>query len=56
MFKDSAFLRDLRTLQDIQALLTQKKYELGLGGGWFSPINDANRKKIQMILTAYKKK
>lgn len=46
----------MRILEDMQSLLTQKKYELGLAGGRFSVINPTNRKKIQAILDLYKKK
>jgi len=43
-------------IENVQSLLTQKKYELGLAGGWFSSINDANIQKIQTILKKYKEK
>ena len=56
LFKDAVFLRDMRTLENMQSLLTQKKYELGVAGGWFSVINEPNRNKIQAILDIYKKK
>lgn len=56
LFKNEVFLRDMRLLEDVQATLSQKKYELGLAGGWFSSINEPNRKQLQSILDSYIKK
>ena len=56
LFKNGVFMRDLQSVQKMDALLTQKKYELGLWWGWFETISPTNVKVFQSILQSYKTK
>ncbi|MFA7717306.1 MAG: hypothetical protein WC875_01150 [Candidatus Absconditabacterales bacterium] len=55
LFKSNVFERDLKVVEQLDAALTEKRYQIGLAGGWYEQINDANRKKIQGILDKYTK-
>lgn len=56
LFKNKVFFRDLQAVQTIDALLTQKKYELGMWWGWYAEVSDANLQVFQKVLDTYKVK
>lgn len=52
-FKNKIYLRDIQRVQQVESDLSDKKYELGLWGGWSSIPNAANRKILEGILQSY---
>jgi hypothetical protein len=55
LFKNDVFIRDYKTLSDIDWQINQKKLELGLGWGWFQSPNKANLDQLNKILDKYSK-
>ncbi|MCX6824489.1 MAG: hypothetical protein NT085_05190 [candidate division SR1 bacterium] len=54
--KNKIFLRDNKIIEDTESLVNDKKYELGLGGGWYAQIIPENRAIMQAIIDTYKAK
>ncbi len=53
LFKNKVFLRDNLLVEELESQLSDKKLELGLGGGWFTPVNVANRTLMKNIIQKY---
>jgi len=53
LFKRQVFLRDYKTLMEIDTLISDKKYELGLWGWWTAELTDVNQKMFQKIFDKY---
>lgn len=53
LFRNKVFFRDYKALMDIDSLISDKKYELGIGWGWAEKLNEANFKMFQDILDKY---
>jgi hypothetical protein len=56
LFKNKVFSRDLQQIQKLDADVTQKRYELWLGGGRTKVVSADNVKKFQKIVQLYKDK
>ena len=53
LVKKKVFLRDYKTLMKIDSMISDKKYELGLGGWWTAKLTEANQKMFQKIFDKY---
>ncbi|MFA5748154.1 MAG: hypothetical protein WC872_03525 [Candidatus Absconditabacterales bacterium] len=51
--KNKIFLRDRKKLEEMDRKITAKKYELGVGGGWYASISQSNLKLINSIIAKY---
>ncbi len=54
--KNEVFLRDNTLVEEMESLLNDKKYELGMGGWRYTGISDINLVIMNTILEDYKKK
>ncbi len=51
--KNKVFLRDTKLIETLESQLATKKYELGVGGGWYEQINNQNLMIMRNILQKY---
>ena len=54
--KNKVFLRDWKKLDELNTLISDKKYELWLGWWWYDVINESNIKSMNVIIQKYYKK
>ncbi|MEI7919728.1 MAG: hypothetical protein WCH65_06150 [bacterium] len=53
LLKNKVFLRDNKLVETLESQLSDKKLELGLGGGRYTKINTPNRVLMQAIIKKY---
>lgn len=53
LFKNKVFSRDLQRVEKLDADITQKRYELGLGWGWTKTVRAENLTIFQKIIDKY---
>lgn len=56
LFQQEIFARDTRRVEQLESEITQKRYELGMGGGWSKTVRAENVTKIWAVLDSYKSK
>lgn len=54
--KNKVFLRDSKLVEEMESLLSDKKYEIWLWWGWYSKVNEQNLALMNTILESYKNK
>lgn len=52
--KNKVFLRDTKVVEELESILSEKKYELGVGGGWSEKIHPENLQIMRDIIQQYK--